>query len=356
MAKTNDHAFGGFITVTNNFRNSNFSIAHGMSFCLLLVAMTIAAAAQVPNKQQHQMDLEDFSVRPIYVTARIFQMIAPKNSYQDLSDQIFKMSSDSLNTDEQWMKAFAKAFPGFKPGLLRTENKKVFRTSKPAIISLVKQSDGRDIEIQLFGAQSMGDGVAPGTTLISELSLHFPNAQTNKPISYAVSHIEVESGKTYFFAAKNLKMNPVDFVRFVRPSAQPEGFEGQDMFLALALSVDLEKSSEPTRFVDERQSLTLQNQATKKITPEVPASFREAGFGGNVRIRVEVSSQGKVTAANVYYSGFPEMNELALAAAREWEFPATLFETDKNPITCFITFSFPAQTPVKKASTGSAEK
>lgn len=318
--------------------------------CLLILASTFTALAQDKTQKQEDNTLEDLSLRPIYVTSRIFQMAAPKESYQEINDQIFKMSTDSLVDHDQWMKSFKKTYPEFEIGLLRTDNRRVFRTSKPGIVSLIKQSDGRDIEVQFFGAQSVGDGDTPGTSLIIEVGLHFPNAQTNKPVSYAVRQLEVESGKTYFFAVNHLKFTSTDYSRFVRPTAPPDSMEGKDTFLLFAFSIDLDKTTQPVRFIDERQSMEFQNQAIKKVLPEVPAALRDAGFGGNVRVRVEVSPEGKVSTANVQYSGFPEMNGKVVESARQWEFPKTLFETDKNPITCFITFSFPAQPPVRKAS------
>jgi TonB family protein len=94
----------------------------------------------------------------------------------------------------------------------------------------------------------------------------------------------------------------------------------------------------------------LQEKALKKPLPEVPAALRDAGLGGAVRVQIEIGPSGKVNAANVYSSNFPEMNLEAMAVARQWEFPAELFEQDKNPITSFLTFTFAAQPPVKKSS------
>jgi len=323
---------------------------------LFAINSAVPAAAQDNNKQTADQVSEDLSIRPIFVTSRIFQMSAKTGSYQELNDQVFKMSTDKLADHDQWVQNLKKVYPEFELGLLRTDVKKVFRTSKPGIISLVKQPDGRDIEVQLFGAQSPGDGTIPGTTLIAELGLHFPNAQTNKPVSFGIRSLEVESGKTYFFAVPTLKLAPSDYVKFVRPTAPAESLEGQDLYLLFAFSVDLDKTYQPPRYIDERQSLDIQAQATKKPVPEVPASLREAGLGGNIRVKVDVSPEGKVSAAIVQYSGFPEMNAKAVESAKEWEFPQTLFETDKTPITCFITFSFPAQPPVRKAPASNSEK
>ncbi|MGE0885786.1 MAG: hypothetical protein AB7P14_19730 [Blastocatellales bacterium] len=324
--------------------------------CLLFLISPCLAVAQDKTQKPEDNHLEDLSLRPIFVTSRIFQMTAPKESYQEINDQIFRMSTSSLINYDQWMKSFKKIYPEFEIGLLRTDSRRVFRTSKPGIVSLVKQADGRDIEVQFFGAQSAGEGETPGTSLIVEVGLHFPNAQTNKPISYAVRQLEVESGKTYFFAINHLKFTGTDYSKFVRPTAPADSMEGKDTFLLFAFSIDLDKTTQPARFIDERQSMEFQNQASKKVVPEVPAELRDAGFGGNIRVRVEVSPEGKVSTANVQYSGFPEMNVKAVESALQWEFPKTLFETDKTPITCFITFSFPAQPPTRKASATNPSK
>ena len=318
----------------------------GVFLAALFALLPAAAFAQ----QQ-----EDFSIRPIFVTARIFQIKAKQDAYPELSNQVFRMSTTSLAEHEQWMKTLKKTYPGFEIDLLRTETKKVFRSSKPTTISLVKQTDGRDIEIQLFGAQSVGDGVTPGTTLIPEVALHFGNDIVNKPVSFAVQSLEVEHGKTYFFAVSSLKLRSSDYVKFVRPNAPAELYDGNDMFLILSFSVEMDKQTLPPRYIDERQSLDFQNQATKKITPEIPARWQSTGLGGNVRVRVEISPEGKVTGSNLHYSGFPEMNQQAIEAARQWEFPKSLFESDKTPITCFLTFNFPAQ-PVQKAPTSNSTK
>jgi TonB family protein len=298
---------------------------------------------------------DDLTIRPIFVTTRIFQIKAKRDSYPELNGQVFRMSTTSLVEHDQWQKTLKKTYPGFEIDLLRTDARKVFRSSKQTIISLVKQADGRDIEIQMTGAQSLGDGVTPGTTLIAEIALHFGNDLVNKPVSFGVQSVEIEHGKTYFFAVPNLKMRSSDYIKFVRPNAQPELYDGNDLFLLLSFSVELETAKTPARYFDERQSLEFQNQAVKKPLPEVPTKWRDVGLGGNVRIRVEISPEGKITSSNVYYSGFPEMNQQVIEAARQWEFPKTLFETDKTPITCFLTFNFPAQ-PVQKAPTSNSTK
>lgn len=320
-----------------SFRSFRFFCA--LIFCVLTALFPQARFALAQENQS----TDDIHLKPIYVTARIFQIKAKRGSYDDLSNQIFRMKTSSLAEHEKWIKAFAKTYPGMEVSLLRTDPKRVFRTSKPTVLSLSKQPDGRAIEVQLLGAQSPGDGITPGTSLISEVALHFGNDLAKKPVTYAVQPMEIESGMTYFFASTNLKLSSVDYIKYVRPNAPPEKFDGNDIFLIFAFSVDLDKQPQPARYFDERQSIELQEKATKKTEPIVPATLREAGLGGVVRVQIEISTEGKVSAANVYGSTFPEMNLEAMAAARQWEFPAELFAQDKNPITGFLTFNFPAK-------------
>ena len=333
-----------------------FSRTSILLVAVLLVSMTFLTVAAQDTTKHVDHSIENLATRPIHVTTRTFQMTVKRGSYEDLNDQVFRMSTASLGNYDQWTKTFKKLYPEFEIDLLRLDYRKVFRTSKPAIISLVKQKDGRDIEIQLFGAQSYGDGITPGTTLVPEIALHFSDERTNKPLGFSINPLEVESGKTYFFAVRNLKMRSTDFVNFVRPNVPVESFDGSDIYLLFAFSVDLDTTATPVRLVDERQSVELQETATKKVLPEMPVALRNAGLGGSARVRVEISPEGKVSNADVSYSTFPEINKIAVEAAQKWEFPKSLFETDKNPITCFITFSFPAQPPPPKTPSANSEK
>jgi hypothetical protein len=43
------------------------------------------------------------------------------------------------------------------------------------------------------------------------------------------------------------------------------------------------------------------------------------------------------------------MNDAVIAAARQWEFPTTLFAEDKNPITGYLKFNFTAAEPAPKS-------
>src|SRR5262245_646587 len=331
------------------------------SLCRALFAFIICAASApvlTPFAQTKwgSQELHELQVRPIYVTARVFQIKAKQGSYEDLNNQVFKMKTARLTEYENWLNAFKKTYPGFEAALLRTDSKRVFRTSRPTVISMGKRADGRDIEITINAAQSVGDGTTPGTTLVPEINLHFGNDRVKKPVSYAIQHLEVESGATYFFTASNLKLNSADYVGFVRPNAPAQRFDGNDFFLIFAFSVDLDKTTKPPRLLDEQQSVELQQQAAKKVQPEIPAALRDAGMSGYVRANVEISPEGKVTSANIHFSTFPEMNDEVIAAARQWEFPATLFAENKNPVSGFLTFNFAAMDPASKAATQKSDK
>lgn len=308
----------------------------------LFLLATISGFSAADVYAQKTENPQDLRLRPISVTTRVFQLRAKRGSYQELTDQVFKMQTANLDDNERWMKAFKKTYPGFDIALLRSEKRRVFRTSKPSVITLAKHSDGRILELVMMGAQSPGEGEKPGTSLIPEIGMHFGNVNI-KPTTFSIQHLEVESGMTYFYAITKLKMSPNDYVKFLRPNIPAEVFDGIDTFLLFAFSIDLDKTIEPARYIDERQSLQLQEKATRKVDPEIPAGIRNAGLGGYVRVRVEISTEGKVTSATIHYSSFPEINNEALAAAREWEFPSTLFVDNKKPITGFIVFNFAAK-------------
>jgi TonB family protein len=306
--------------------------------CIIILFLVSAASAQEVSGST------DLASRPIYVTTRIFQLRTNSDSQKELSDQIFKMRTASLSEYDKWMNAFQKAYPGYHAALLKAETRRVFRVSKPSVMTVARHTDGRSLELSLNGAQSPGDGQKPGTSLIPEIS-SFSGRINSSPITYSIQQIEIESGMTYFYAINNLKMGATEYTKFFRSQLSAESFKGDEFFLVFAYSVDLDKTVEPARYLDERQSLELQEKAVKKVIPEMPASMSDAGIGGFIRVRVDISPEGKVTGAHIQYSSFPEFNREVLAAARQWEFPTTLFVEDKKPITGFIAFSFAAKSP-----------
>ncbi|MFZ4985598.1 MAG: energy transducer TonB family protein, partial [Blastocatellia bacterium] len=144
-----------------------------------------------------------------------------------------------------------------------------------------------------------------------------------------------------FYLIKQVRFEGTDYVRFLRPNESIEKFAGKSYYLVLAISVELDKAYTPPRYLDERQSGRLQEEASKKVALPLTDDIRKVGLNGMVRVRVEIGRDGKVTQANVTYSTVPEVNELAVATARQWEFPESLFATDQNPVTGFISFTVP---------------
>ena len=213
------------------------------SFRALAALFVCVFAAPFAFAQTDQASHDEIGAKPIYVTTRVFQVKAKQGSYEELNNQVFRMKTASLDQHEKWVRAFGKTYPGFETALLRTEEKKVFRSAKPTTLTLVKQQDGRAIEVQIFGAQSPGDGVKPGTSLIPEVALHFGNDRVLKPVTYAIQPMEVDGGMTYYFATNQMKLNAADYVKFVRPNTPIEAFDGADTYLVFAFSVELEKSA-----------------------------------------------------------------------------------------------------------------
>src|SRR5262245_25280133 len=148
------------------------------SLCRALFAFIICAASApvlTPFAQTKwgSQELHELQVRPIYVTARVFQIKAKQGAYEDINGQVFKMKTARLTEYENWLNAFKKTYPGFEAALLRTDSKRVFRTARPTIISLGKRPDGRDIEITIKAAQSFGDGTTKGSCLTPNIQRNF---------------------------------------------------------------------------------------------------------------------------------------------------------------------------------------
>lgn len=314
-----------------------------MRLCLglLLPIMALAASAAWGQTSSAQ----DFSHRPIFVNVNIFQLQVNTGAEVDLTDQVFKMKTTSLSEYEKWMRAFSKTYPGYEVALLRQESRRVFRTSKPSLVTVSRQVAGRSLVLELNGAQSPGDGVTPGTSLVVLLNLQATSDQVVKPVSYAITPIEVEHGMTYFYLIKTLRMRPSDYVSYLRPNESAEAFAGKEYYLIVGLSVDLDQTVTPPRLIDERQSARLQEEATRKAPLTVSETLRKSGLSGMVRVKVEISPEGKVTTANVAYSTLPEANAEAVAAARQWEFPTSLFAENKHPITGFLSFTIDQKRP-----------
>ncbi|MBI1760121.1 MAG: energy transducer TonB [Acidobacteria bacterium] len=306
-------------------------------FCLLALALLLPGFAQGQDKPaQNQMP---DATAPIYVTARIFQLSAKKGGSPEVSDQVFRMKTAGLPDEEKWLAAFRKTYPGLNLALLQTASLRVFRTAKPGIITFAQQG-GRTLQIQIFGAYSPGDGVTPGTTLISEIGLHMVNSNT--PLTLSMQPLEVESGMTYYFAAPRLKMSDKDYADFIRKGLPTAAFADEDHYIGCAFSVELERPAQTMRVFNEQQSAVLVTAAEKKVQPELTAALKQTSFSGRIQVRVEIAPDGKVVRALTHNSTLPEMNGAAVAAARQWEFSPALFAENKDPISGLLTFDFTA--------------
>jgi TonB family protein len=205
------------------------------------------------------------------------------------------------------------------------------------------------LNLELNGAQSPGDGVTPGTSLVTILNLQFGSDVQTKPVSFGITPLEVEHGMTYFYLARQLRLQGSDYVRFLRPQDPIGHFQNRSFYLLFALSVDLDVTVTPARLIDERQSLRIQEGATKKVPLALPEAAEKLGLSGMVRVQVEIQPTGAVSRTNVTYSTLPEANVAAIEAARQWEFPPSLFESDKTPITAYISFTVSPKTPASPA-------
>ena len=320
---------------------------HRISFLFVLLAATLPVVGQetkpVPRTDPpaEAADIAEFGSRPIFLNINIFQLETVAGSNPDLTDQVFRMRSSSLQDYDKWTRAFGKTYPGHKVSLLKLERRRVFRTATPTFVPITRQFEGRTLSLEINGAQSPGDGVTPGTSLVSILNLQYGSDQTVKPVTYSIMPLEVEHGMTYFYLIKQVRFEASDYVKFLRPNESADKFSGKSYYLILAFSVDLDKTTSPPRYFDERQSGKLLEEASRKAPLTLPEDIRKAGLSGMVRVRVEIGRDGKVTQANVTYSTVPEANDAAIATARQWQFSESLFATDQNPVTGFISFTVP---------------
>lgn len=314
-------------------------------FVLLTAALPVAGQEVKPPPRTEPPSeaayVTEFGLRPIYLNISVFQLETVAGTNPDLTDQVFRMRSSSLQDYDKWTRAFSKTYPGHKVSLLKLERRRVFRTATPTFVPITRQFEGRTMSLEINGAQSPGDGVTPGTSLVTILNQQYGSDQSVKPITYWIMPLEVEHGMTYFYLIKQLRFEATDYVRFLRPNESIEKFSGKSYYLVLAISVDLDKTYSPPRYFDERQSSKLQEEASRKAPLALPEDIRKAGLSGMVRVRVEIGRDGKVTQANVTYSTVPEANEAAVATARQWQFAESLFATDQNPVTGFISFTVP---------------
>jgi TonB family protein len=324
-----------------------FSLAPRVGCVVVVLLLALGGTevwAQVSEQELHT---------PVYITVRIFQGRAKKGSAQDLSDQVFRLQTANLTSYEKWIGGLKKAYPGLDIALIQTYPVRVYKSPRPAIISF-GQKTARHLEMHVSAALSPGDGHKPGLTIIPEVEVHFGNDRIYRPISLAIQPFEAEEGMTYFFTNQTLALDPRTYVAYFRPGARPKPFEDDAIFMVFALSIEPGDPAATARIFDEKQSVSLQASAMKKVQPTLPEEIRQ--LGGTVQVRVEVGSDGKVAHANVFNSTLPEANQQSVAAAEQWEFSASTFAEDKKPIRGLLTFNFTAPEPTPKNAAPSTPK
>lgn len=303
-----------------------------LAIALIMSGLTFPSMLRVSAQPQ-----EDEAKKPFRVTARVFQARARRSNYSEPTDQLFKVRTASLADEEKWFSNFKKIYPGFEFALLQRAELDVKYSSRGTQLILGRVAN-RTLEVVHYGAHSIGDGKTSGTSLVIEVNLSFGKPQG---ISYAIHTVEAEDEMTYFFMAPRLRFSANDYVQFIRPGISPKLFESDDCLMIFAVSVDLDPKPSSIRTFDEKQSIGLQAEASRKVQPEVSQALAQAGIGGSVRTRVEISPDGHIAHAYIVNSSFPEMNDAVLTAVRQWEFPTTHFTSDQRPISAVLRFDFP---------------
>lgn len=273
---------------------------------------------------------------PIGVDARIYQAQAIRGQYTPLTGQLFSLTTANLVDEENFTRAFAKVFPGFDFELVNSAPIRVNRSSRPSRF-LIGKLAARNVEMLFYGAHSTGKDNKPGTSLVIELDQDLGRSEA---IALIIQTIEVEHGKTYFFAAPIPKLTPAEYAQLLRPGTPATQFRGKDTFFVFSFSTWLQPVVSANRRLDEARAIELQAAATKKVQPEVPEELKNTGLNGRVRVSIQIGADGRVAHAILLSSTFPEMNKLVLAAARQWEFPTAEFEKDKRSIDSVLVFDF----------------
>ena len=315
----------------------------------LFVALLVLGGVSVRAQSSTEQGQDDPQHEPVYVSLRVFQARVKKDEYKDLSNQVFKLPTAALTSDEKWMRAINKAYPEFKIELLRAQEARIFKSPKPAMILLGRPY--RTFQFRLSAASSVGDGKTPGLTLLSEVELHYGNDKTYPPLSLAIHPIEAEEGATYFFTDNALGLDAPSYSELIRPGSTQKAFENEYFFFVFAFSASVKKPVETARVLDDKQSANLQSSATKSPQPTVPEAVLKNGLSGNVKVNVEITPDGRVARAEILDSALPEVNDEVLAVARQWEFPLSAFAENKKPIKCVLTFKLPVTSaPPKPAN------
>ena len=275
----------------------------------------------------------------VYLTTRLF-LATGKG---EISDQLFRLRTAAQTDDEKFTGNLKKAYPGYEISLLQTHYLRSFRTPKPAIITLGDPLQ-KHLELHFLTAYSVGDGTTPGTSLIIDVNQYAGNKASNPiPTSFGNQGFEAEAGMTYFFLKNEMKMNQDTYTNYLRGSNFALSFSASDRYLILAVAVEPDKPVGLT--FDASKSADLQASATKKVEPAWVEDIQQKKITGKIQVRIEIEANGKVTKTNILGSTLPEGNMQALAAARQWEFPASALAEQKEPISALLIFSVAPPSP-----------
>ena len=281
---------------------------------LIAFIFTILLAAFSAQHALAQDETEKMPA-PDFVTVRVFEARVPLGK-GDLTDQLFKLRTASQTSDEGWLNNLRKAYPGVEMFLLKTSYFRLFKSPKKGVIEIGNPNSAHT-EVQVMTAYSVGDGTTPGTTLIIEVN-DYGDAKAKVAIAAAVATqgIEAETGMTYFFTNDRMKIELPDYTKYMHDGFTSPVIEKSDHFFIVAASVEKEKQ---TGFMtDNKEDTALMASAIKKPAIQIPPDLK--GIWGKVVIRAEVNSDGKLKSANLWSSTAPELNQAALAAARQYEF------------------------------------
>ncbi len=337
----------------------HFALARHCFRALLLIALTGSALTALAQ-EEHEDER-----KPVYLTVRTFQARIKRGAVTDLTDQTFRLNTRTQTDYEKWVMSLGKAYPGFDIAQIRTDVLRIYPSPNPGRV-IFGPRNGRNLQLLVNVAYSPGDGVTPGLNIIPVVEYHFGDDRADKrypPVTQAFPvPIEVEPGMTWFFTHQNLSYKPESYVSFVRPQATPNHFGADEYFFVFALTHETSNPAQPggdkpvARVFNDKQSAELQANATRKVTPEWPAAIQLPGYDGRVQVKVEIGPDGRVTHADLWNSSLPEANRQALDAARQWEFPATLFAESQLPVRATLSFDFtapqPKAPPAPKAATG----
>ncbi|MFN0121985.1 MAG: energy transducer TonB [Blastocatellia bacterium] len=325
-------------------------------FCLLLCAGTrFAASAQTEQHSDHPSEKP-----PVLFTTRIFQAKPRPGVKPEMSEQIFKVRTQNLTSDEQWIRNLGKAYPDMEISLVRSEMMRAFYSPVGARLTLGPRKE-RHVEFLINIAQSPGDGEIPGLSIVPLVEYHFGNDKQFAPVTQAFPPpIEYEQGMSYFFTGNQLNYNPESYVNFLRPAASPGNFKTVPIYLIFAMTRELENpfapgGKTPTAIVlDPTQAAEWQAAAAKTVQPEWPEEIKRPGFDGRAQVRAIIGVDGKVTDASIWMSEIPEANARILAAARQWEFPAARLAEKQMPVHTILSFTYtgPKPAPVAPATPG----